>query len=165
MFFLIIIPFVTVVITIIIVSQYLKEFSLASFSIGSILGLLIGFVVGLIGGAICTANFAFNNDNYEITSKSSYSLVHQNFDNKDYYVKENTSIDIYYDFEYAIAETSKNIHTNKNVLIKYGIAERPKVVVEHYEPSGFLQLFTFADSKDYYYITLCDTHDLYMTLE
>ena len=43
--------------------------------------------------------------------------------------------------------------------------EKPKVVVEHYEPSGFLRFFTFAGDKDCYYITLNNTDNLYMLME
>lgn len=165
MIFSIIFLILAITVSIIIISKSLDEFCIESFLLGTMLGTMVTILVGLVVTSIFTINFAYNKDEYKIASQSTYSLVQQNFDNEEYFLKETTSGVIRYEFEYAIAETGKRINTNKNIVVNYDKNEKPKVVVERYEPSGFLRFFTFAGDKDCYYITLNNTDNLYMLME
>ena len=165
MIFSIIFLILAITVAIIIISESLDEFCIESFLLGTMLGTMVTILVGLVVTSIFTINFAYSKDEYKIVSQSTYNLVQQNFDNEEYFLKETTSGVIRYEFEYAIAETGKRINTNKNIVVNYNKDEKPKVVVEHYEPSGFLRFFTFEGDKDYYYITLNNTDNLYMLME
>lgn len=165
MIFSIIFLILAITVAITIISKSLDEFCIESFLLGTMHGTMVTFLVGIVVTSIFTINFAYSKDEYKIVSQSTYNLVQQNFDNEEYFLKETTSDVIRYEFEYAIAETGKRINTNKNIVVNYDKDEKPKVVVEHYEPSGFLRFFTFAGDKDCYYITLNNTDNLYMLME
>lgn len=165
MIFWILITVIGLIATYIIIGKYLEDFGLETMLLSFLGGGVVSFA-GIIAVSILTVCFAYNGtENYNLISESKYNLIRQNFDNHIYYVKEVTENNIYYDFEYSIAETGKRVKTGENILINYEYHEKPNVVVSHYEPNGFLQFFTITHDRDYYTITLNNKMQVYMTLQ
>lgn len=141
------------------------ELGIGGFFSAIILGLMVGGLAGLVFAVIPTVIINNNLNCYSLESRSNYDLIKQTSDDKTYFVEETTHNNILYKFEYEILGESRNIIANDNTLIQYSNSEKPSVTVEHYEPNIWLKMFTFCFSEDYYYITLNNNNNLYMTLE